>query len=384
MASVASSGASPRSASDVPDASEQEGEWEDFLQAGSGTSSIGWQTSPGSGSMASGYAVIGYTGQQEFLAPSPPAPSPLNLDSLQAQPSLSTSAFLEQFSPLGVSAGAAGFESQFEQTPVAPTTPFDLISAVSEEELNGEFCGGMNCPKRGKARKTDLETAFFTSVSSMPLASPLTGLGDLAQPLPSPGLGLPGGFQGDVQNLPWTPNELRTNQFFVLDDYVSPSPLQRQQQQRQQRQQQQPSASVSPVQARSPAMSPACFKQDSPLTPMPIIIRTKRSGNRIEKKKSSSNSSRYSSSGSSDSDPFRNLLQTNINTERPNAFECFEAIGRQSQKGRKGPLAVETKQNALQVRRKGACFCCHARKVKVGFCPIAGFAWWQYTDHGTV
>ncbi|OIW33762.1 hypothetical protein CONLIGDRAFT_553119, partial [Coniochaeta ligniaria NRRL 30616] len=48
---------------------------------------------------------------------------------------------------------------------------------------------------------------------------------------------------------------------------------------------------------------------------------------------------------------------------RPNPYECFEAT-RPSQKGRKGPLLDKTKENALQVRRVGACFCCHARKVR--------------------
>lgn len=48
---------------------------------------------------------------------------------------------------------------------------------------------------------------------------------------------------------------------------------------------------------------------------------------------------------------------------RPNPFECFEAM-RATQRGRKGPLTNETKDNALQVRRLGACFCCHSRKVK--------------------
>lgn len=48
---------------------------------------------------------------------------------------------------------------------------------------------------------------------------------------------------------------------------------------------------------------------------------------------------------------------------KPNPFECFEAM-RTTQKGRKGPLANETKESALQVRRVGACFCCHSRKVK--------------------
>jgi hypothetical protein len=49
---------------------------------------------------------------------------------------------------------------------------------------------------------------------------------------------------------------------------------------------------------------------------------------------------------------------------KPNPFECFEAM-RTTHRGRKGPLADKVKESALQVRRLGACFCCHARKVKV-------------------
>lgn len=45
-------------------------------------------------------------------------------------------------------------------------------------------------------------------------------------------------------------------------------------------------------------------------------------------------------------------------------FECFEEALRTSHKGRKGPLANGTKESALQVRRLGACFCCHSRKVR--------------------
>lgn len=46
-----------------------------------------------------------------------------------------------------------------------------------------------------------------------------------------------------------------------------------------------------------------------------------------------------------------------------NLYECFENT-RTNPRGRKGPLADATKQDALQVRRLGACFCCHGRKVK--------------------
>ena len=48
---------------------------------------------------------------------------------------------------------------------------------------------------------------------------------------------------------------------------------------------------------------------------------------------------------------------------KTNPYESQDAT-RPSQRGRKGPLANATKENALQVRRRGACFHCHARKVK--------------------
>jgi hypothetical protein len=334
MASVTSSVASPHSPYElVPDTNEQEGEWEEFLQANSGPSSIGWHTSPGSGSMASGYAVIGYTGQQEFVIPSPPAPSPLNLDSLQAQPSMPPSTFAEQFSPFNITPAPTGFDGAFVPTPLDTSAPLDLIpqDVLSDEEFN----------------------ALMLSANSMPLASPLAGLENMTNSLPSPALQIPETIPvADLQGSPWEPVAVKSEPFFVMDGYVSPSPPL------------QDSTSVSPVQARSPIVVPTFIKQSgSPTKPLDVVVRTKRPGNRIEKRKAPSSSPKYSSS--SESDPFRNLLQTNINTEKPNAFECFEAIGRQSQKGRKGPLADETKQNALQVRRKGACFCCHARKVKV-------------------
>ncbi|KAG5913178.1 hypothetical protein E4U53_004971, partial [Claviceps sorghi] len=50
-------------------------------------------------------------------------------------------------------------------------------------------------------------------------------------------------------------------------------------------------------------------------------------------------------------------------TGRPNPFECLEAM-RGTRRGRKGPLPGVTAQDALEVRRFGACYCCRSRKVK--------------------
>ncbi|KKA27230.1 hypothetical protein TD95_005151 [Thielaviopsis punctulata] len=49
------------------------------------------------------------------------------------------------------------------------------------------------------------------------------------------------------------------------------------------------------------------------------------------------------------------------------SYNCFKEMGlNQNQRGRKGPLNSKTKEAALEVRRKGACFCCRLRKVKCG------------------
>lgn len=46
------------------------------------------------------------------------------------------------------------------------------------------------------------------------------------------------------------------------------------------------------------------------------------------------------------------------------SFDGTPDASKASQKGRKGALSTDTRANALAVRQKGACFCCHVRKVK--------------------
>lgn len=45
-------------------------------------------------------------------------------------------------------------------------------------------------------------------------------------------------------------------------------------------------------------------------------------------------------------------------------FDGMSALSRSSHKGRKGALSEDTRANALAVRKAGACFCCHLRKVR--------------------
>lgn len=71
------------------------------------------------------------------------------------------------------------------------------------------------------------------------------------------------------------------------------------------------------------------------------------------------------SSASSSRSQFLVITPDSVNAYagRASRYEFSEAM-RASQKGRKSPLQDDTRQNALQVRRVGACFCCHARKVR--------------------
>ena len=178
---------------------------------------------------------------------------------------------------------------------------------------------------------------------------------------PSP-LDIPPHLQMNQDVPPWNPANLKGDDhspMFIMDDFraspFSPSP-------------QGLSPSQSPPLSASPRPSSAKQELGSTAARMATSpIRKVRGNARVEKKKSPGSDALGSSSGSSSS-AGRFVIMTpdsiNAHPSRHNPFECFEAM-RTSQKGRKGPLADEAKEGALQVRRLGACFCCHARKVKV-------------------
>ena len=169
-------------------------------------------------------------------------------------------------------------------------------------------------------------------------------------------LDIPQPLQSEADIPPWGPTNLKTGDspIFVMEDpsFVSPSPP--------------PgthySPSVSPPATGSPP-SPIHIKQETGTpdrkTTTPISIRKVRGDARVQKKKTSSSESPASSvSSAASSNKFLIVTPDSVNAHagKPNPFECFEAM-RPSQRGRKGPLANDTKENALQVRRLGACFC---------------------------
>jgi hypothetical protein len=126
----------------------------------------------------------------------------------------------------------------------------------------------------------------------------------------------------------------------------------------------------STVNVGSSSSSTTSRKRSSVATSNPITIRKVNDSARVKKsskkdKATLSESASKSSAGSNGMSQFLIVTPDSVhaNAGQANPFECFEAA-RPSQKGRKGPLADDTKQNALQVRRVGACFCCHARKVR--------------------
>lgn len=145
-----------------------------------------------------------------------------------------------------------------------------------------------------------------------------------------------------------------------------------------------PSPSIDGTSTSSPK-SPATKSENSSSTKSPKVMRKVKTG-KIEKQKSDQ------------SGKFVIMTPTSISAYagKPNLFECFDQDSiRATQRGRKGPLANDTKESALQVRRLGACFCCHARKVKCDrerpckhckklMVQIPQVVCWQFQDFLTV
>lgn len=360
MASVASAGASPLSGYEFAQAGStgdpDENPWTLINQVtgSSASSTTGLSFSQVSGSLSS-WAMVNAHGRQ--VQPSPPAMlSSLNLDFDQS--SFPASTYGDTTRP-AFSVTSAPADAQF------------LSNTASHH--HGQHFLPDELLFHDQAFSSNLDISEDIS-SFLNTFSPLE---TMEQPVASPDLQIPPPLQSGPNVPPWNPTNLKSpagpagdSPIFVMEDpgFVSPSPPQYQ------------SPSVSPPASGSPR-SPIQIKLETGLgdgtkkkataASVPITIRRVRGAARVEKKKASTfesptNISR-GGSGSSSSSTSQFLIVTpdsvNAHAGKPNPFECFEAA-RPSQKGRKGPLANDTKENALQVRRVGACFCCHARKVR--------------------
>ncbi|KAJ0163758.1 hypothetical protein CTA2_2458 [Colletotrichum tanaceti] len=310
MASVSSRGPTPHSPYDVQSAADTDESWQ-YLDYASYPASVGFLPSLISGSL-NGYAVVGHRATSD-----PTGLSPLNLDFDPDQPAFSAASFPEQpeaFAAPGQSAAAggliaaAGQESDF-------LTPQGYLFSGDRVNLND---------------LTSFVNSFQTNIS-------LTGLETYPQQQQD-SAGLSQTLHPDANPDPWNPANLKADNgssMFLMEDLSSSS---------------QGSATTSPPRS-NPTSPDLKHEGDKAATSSPIrkVITGK-----VEKKKAGEPASKF-------------VIVTphsiNALSGRPNPYECFEAMKTQT-RGRKGPLANATKESALQVRRLGACFCCHSRKVK--------------------
>ncbi|KAH8837403.1 hypothetical protein MCOR27_008329 [Pyricularia oryzae] len=414
MTSVASSGTSPRSGYDHLHGEflADDESWAFIDQtAASNAGSVGFFPSPESGSLRS-YGLVAHQSQ---LQPSPPAPSPLQLDQehihhqqqhrqQHQQPQLAghvfsgdAGIFAEQHMPQSCRDDGAPMmdpnsfpehPNLIEQMTIADQLPFlsniDTLNShlgtqgiMAGNFIQAHFDDGTNDFVFG-----DHEPIHFDSYGNPFLglgssrAVPGTGvqspasLGQHTSPHQS-SLGIPPTMQSDANAAPWDPSAAMLpkqdqGQGLSLEDFMSSSS---------------PRAPTTPLSSQSPAQSaspmspevkqePGTARRSSgTATTAPKTIRKVKGGARVEKKKSPSETaasgSLSSSAGTTGSGSYKFITMTSTaaaaQAGKPHIFECFE---RMTQRGRKGPLPNETKKNAQIVRRVGACFCCHARKVK--------------------
>ncbi|OLN81473.1 hypothetical protein CCHL11_09052 [Colletotrichum chlorophyti] len=305
MTSVSSRGPTPHSPYDVQSAADTDDSWQ-YMEYASYPASVGFLPSPASGSL-NGYAVVGHVAGSD-----PAGLSPLNLD--LDHPACSATGFPGQAETFA--APAPQIDGHF----VAGSQEADFLTPqgylFSEDQIN------------------EL-TAFVNSFQAN--AVPLTGLESFSQQQQDDsGLDLLQHSPRNANPAPWNPTCLKVDNgssVFVAED-LSP----------------QSSGSTSP--ARSNPNSPDIKHQGDRITTT-SPIRKVMTG-KVEKKKATEPANKF-------------VIVTphsiNAHAGHPNPYECFDAMKTQT-RGRKGPLANATKESALQVRRLGACFCCHSRKVK--------------------
>lgn len=198
----------------------------------------------------------------------------------------------------------------------------------------GRVCVCVFCPGTDEFCFSEL-TSFVNSFQTHNV--PLTSLETFSRQQEDLDIDLSQHLPSNANPGPWSPANLKVDNgssMFVMEEFSSS----------------QGSASTSP--AHSNPNSPD-IKHEGDKTTASSPIRKVMTG-KVEKKKATEPASKF-------------VIVTphsiNARSGRPNLFECFESMKTQT-RGRKGPLANATKESALQVRRLGACFCCHSRKVK--------------------
>ena len=316
--------ASPYDLTNTPSSDDDSWRYLDYSSSGS----VGFLPSPASGSL-NGYAVVGH-----LPLPAVESPQFLDLDEPQfpAQGSMSGGSGGNASDGLGrnmsegdgfAGVGADMGEASFRTGGEAFLTPQDLL--LTDAQMDGELAKCLeHMPHRMLTRNSEIGL-FEDFTSDMPLQHlnvlpPQTDFNVLD-------------FRPDGDMTGWDLGPINPDPTVspVLDDLSSQT-------------------------SHSPQPGPS-NKSTNP-------GRKVRTG-KVEKKKTR-RKDRPAFTPADETGKFVIMTPTSITAQagRPNPFECFEEALRPSHKGRKGPLANGTKESALQVRRLGACFCCHSRKVR--------------------
>lgn len=335
---ISSSGVSPLSGLDTDESSESYVLVDGYGGMSSNSSSIVFLESPGSGS----YQSLAFVGQPQFVSPSPPAMSPnlLDMSNYAAAPT-SAGGYVEDNGSYDQS--AASMEAHPDQL-----DQLDLnISGIIE---NQETLDLSMLPQQDWTSQLQGWPQYLTTSSTNFLQAEYAEFENASH---ISDLGIPQSMINMPDLLPWNPTNPQQNSsgLLFMNSFTSPPST---------------SESISPEMGTVAPVSPQPKQEPSSVKasiPSPKR-RVRGTGNRVEKKRATS-SSDSSSLGSSPTSKFVIMTPNTISAHagKTNPYECMDAM-RPSQRGRKGPLANATKENALQVRRRGACFHCHARKVK--------------------
>lgn len=236
--------------------------------------------------------------------------------------------------------------------------------------------------------QTDLLTHGLFPTASELFSEPL----DLAQVLPEPILGsfedqdnfgqqsiagIPLGMRQDATNVhPWTPTGMHN---IVYDS----------------------GHNTAPESDGSRALSREVSPRTSERSVMPgeaqnAVHEIPKKSSRVQKlKRKSKTPPRVTSPDRKLEDGFFKFCNQTPDTFGKASFGDMEHLDRSSQKGRKGALSDEVRASALNVRKQGACFCCHIRKVKcdeqrpckscVKFCTQVPYAaCWKFSEFTTI
>ncbi|GAB1320208.1 hypothetical protein MFIFM68171_10418 [Madurella fahalii] len=348
---------------------------------GSGPASVGFISSPSAHSLGSSWAVIGH-GAGGGQHPEQPELSPAALSPGLVDSDLGSGQSFPERHPQEESVSGDRYShtatdgnwTLFAQS-LARDLTGELLGPTYHGDLAGLFNAGIGGQQQPVAAAFDFENPqLFQGGVDVPPWGPLSSLrvnsaGNDAPVVSDTGMASVVVMEDPNLITPSPPASHRYSPSLhsasVSPPASAPSPRSPAQQVKRE------PASSPPEYSKPPAPTTASSSSTTkPTTTPPIQIRKANTSNRVQKRKSPASASPTTSSSS---DPSPTATQSKFlivtpssisaHSHKPNPFECFEAL-RPSQRGRKGPLATDTKQSALQVRRMGACFSCHARKVR--------------------